>query len=98
MNTESTRGKQAKRRVGYLVLVAVSSLAMDGCRRGPTFNILGSYFPGWIACVVVGISLAVALHFLLVRYGWEARVPASPLFYLCLTILLSCLFWLIFFE
>ncbi len=78
--------------------MTMSSLALQGCRRSPAFNILGSYFPGWIACIVVGISLTVALRFLLVKLAWEARLPAAPLFYLCLTILLSCLFWLLIFE
>lgn len=98
MNTGWTRRKEVRRRACCIVSMTMSSLALEGCRRGPSFNILGSFFPGWIACVAIGIILTVALRFLLVKFGWEARIPAAPFFYLCLTILLSCLFWLLFFE
>src|SRR5277367_2044573 len=32
-------------------------LLIAGCSRAPTFNILGSFFPSWILCGVIGILL-----------------------------------------
>jgi hypothetical protein len=98
VNTGQTRRKEVRRRDCCIVSMALSSLALEGCRRGPSFNILGSFFPGWIACIVVGIFLTVVVRLLLVKFGWEARIPVAPLFYVCLTVLLGCLFWLLFFE
>ncbi len=72
--------------------------AILGCMRAPSFNVLGSYFPGWIACIVVAILLTVALRWLLHRTGVEDRLPVLPFFYFSLTLLIACVIWLIAFE
>ena len=36
-------------------LAATLVFALTGCARSPSFNVLGSYFPGWIACMVASI-------------------------------------------
>lgn len=87
-----------QRMLARVSLLAVPGFAAGGCRRGPTFNVLGSFFPGWIACIAAGILLTAALRLLLVKRGWEAGIPAAPLLYLSLTVLFGCLFWLVFFE
>jgi hypothetical protein len=72
--------------------------AFTGCARSPSFNILGSYFPGWIACMVAGILLTAFVRFALNRLRWEQRVPALPLFYFAIAVLIACLIWLIAFD
>jgi hypothetical protein len=72
---------------------------LSGCaRRAPAFNVLGSFFPGWIACIVAGIVLTVILRAIIVRLNWERLFKALPLVYLALCILFACTLWLIFFE
>jgi hypothetical protein len=39
-----------------LLLVALVSLG--GCNGAPSRNILGSYFPSWMVCALVGIAVA----------------------------------------
>ncbi len=73
-------------------------LCLVGCARSPAFNVLGSYFPGWIACIAIGVVCAVGLHLLLDRMRWEERIAALPLFYLGIALAIACLFWLIAFE
>jgi len=89
----------------YLSLHTVSAglastlvFALTGCARSPSFNVLGSYFPGWLACMVESILLTALVRFLLNRLQWEQRVPALPLFYFALALLIACLTWLIAFE
>ena len=72
--------------------------AVSGCARSPSFNVLGSYFPGWIACMIAGILVAVVVHLILSRTGLEQRLAALPLFYLATTLLVACILWLIAFE
>jgi FtsH-binding integral membrane protein len=69
-----------------------------GCAHSPSFNVLGSYFPGWIACMVASILLTALVRFVLNRLQWEQRVPALPLFYFAIALLIACLIWLIAFE
>jgi hypothetical protein len=59
-------------------LVSLASWALGGCRgRGaPSFVILGSYFPGWMFCALIGIVLAIA-----VRIGFVASGLANVLPY-----------------
>ena len=76
----------------------LGTMLLCGCARSPSFNVLGSYFPGWILCILAGIGVAVIVHILLNRMGWERRLPALPLFYCALTILVACVVWLIAFE
>jgi hypothetical protein len=79
-------------------LASTLLFALTGCRRSPSFNVLGSYFPGWIACMVAGILLTALVRFVLNRLQWERRVPALPLFYFAIALLIACLIWLIAFE
>ena len=72
--------------------------ALTGCGRSPSFNILGSYFPGWIACMVAGILVTAIVRVILNRLQWEQQVPALPLFYFSIAVLIACLIWLIAFE
>lgn len=69
-----------------------------GCARSPVFNVLGSYFPGWIACILLGTAFAAGTRMLLHRFAWEARIAALPLFYLGVALAVACAFWLVAFE
>lgn len=73
-------------------------IGLAGCGHSPNFNVLGSYFPGWIACMIVGAVLAVLVHLLLRRLDVEYAVPWLPLFYFAIATMFACLFWLFFFD
>ena len=79
-------------------LASTLALALTGCARSPSFNVLGSYFPGWIACMVASILLTALVRVVLNRLQWEQQVPALPLFYFSIALLIACLIWLITFE
>ena len=57
----------ATRRLMRAPLVA-ALLLMTGCGRAPAFDILGSFFPGWLLCLVAAILLTFAARALLNRY------------------------------
>jgi YtcA family len=85
----------------YAVSAGIASalvFALTGCGRSPSFNVLGSYFPGWLACMVASILVTALVRFLLNRLQWERHVPALPLFYFSIALLIACLIWLIAFE
>jgi hypothetical protein len=71
---------------------------LSGCARSPAFNVLGSYFPGWIACILLGAVVAAGVRTLLHQLQWETRIAALPLFYLSIALIVACGFWLLTFE
>ncbi|MGI4757746.1 MAG: YtcA family lipoprotein [Janthinobacterium lividum] len=79
-------------------LLLLPVLLITGCARSPSFNVLGSYFPGWIICIAVAVLAASLLHVVLNRVGWERGIPALPLFYFSLVLLIACTLWLVTFE
>jgi hypothetical protein len=88
--------------LGSSVLAAGASFApvllAAGCSRAPSFNILGSFFPAWIVCGVIGILLTVAVRLFFVRIKLEDQLVAPLiLVYPCLTALFTFTLWLLFF-
>jgi hypothetical protein len=70
-------------------------LFLAGCARAPSFDILGSFFPAWLICLVVAILLTVVTRALLSRYvviAWPVLVYPS------LAALFAFALWLIFFH
>ena len=70
-----------------------------GCSRAPSFNILGSFFPAWIGCGIVGILLASAVRVFFLRIKLEDHL-LMPLIlvYPCLTAFFTFTLWLLFFS
>ena len=100
MNTQEkkTPRENSSRHAFSRSLAANLAFMLPGWRHSPSFNVLGSYFPGWIACMVASIVLTALVRFILNRLQWEQRVPALPLFYFAIALLIACLIWLITFE
>lgn len=74
------------------------SVALSGCGRAPTFNIVGSFFPAWLVCMVAGIVLAALVSWILTRYKLEDRLAWPMLVYPCLAAFFSFTLWLLFFS
>jgi hypothetical protein len=90
-----------RRRLLRLLTVAAScpaTLLVAGCSRAPSFNILGSFFPAWILCGVIGILLAVAVRLFFVRIKLEEQLTPLILVYPCLAAFFTFTLWLLFFS
>jgi len=64
--------------------------------RAPSFDILGSFFPAWLACLALAVLLTVAARWLLLRVHVALTVPI--LTYPSLTALFTFALWLTFFR
>ena len=71
---------------------------LAGCSHAPTFNILGSFFPSWLICLIAGICLAALANWILTRYKLEKLIAWPVLIYPCLAAFFSFLLWLVFFS
>ena len=73
-------------------------ILFSGCGRAPTFNILGSFFPAWLICMIAGIFLAAAANRLFVYLRIDNKIVWSIVVYPCIAMFFACTFWLIFFS
>lgn len=80
------------------LLAALFPLALTGCGRAPTFSILGSFFPAWLACMVAGIVMTALVSWILTRYKLEDRLAWRTLTYPCMAAFFSFTLWLLFFS
>jgi len=72
-----------------------SPLLLGGCSRAPSFDILGSYFPAWLICLVLGVLLSAVSRWLLLRLQIEVVFPIVV--YPSLTALFAFGMWLVFY-
>ena len=64
----------------------------------PSLNVLGSFFPSWILCVVIGILLAFGTRMLFVRANFEKELSPLILVYPSLAGFFTFATWLLFFS
>ena len=88
-----TVGRAMKAATVFAVLQCAAA-----CSRAPTFNILGSFFPSWILCGVIGIVLTVITRSLFVRIKMEPQLTPLIVVYPCLALFFTFTFWLLFFS
>ena len=92
-----------QRKAGALQIAAIATCAAavllaTGCSRAPLFNILGSFFPAWILCGVLGTLLTVGVRILFVRINFEPELSPLILIYPCMAALFTFWIWLVFFR
>lgn len=73
-------------------------LLCTGCARAPAIDVIGSFFPAWMVCLIASIVLASLLRVFLLRRQLEPAIEPVALFYPCVVLLLSSLLWLIFYR
>ncbi|AHK18687.1 YtcA family lipoprotein [Yersinia similis] len=80
-----TTAKQNPWRGLWLLL---SAIALSGCSgaEAPSFSLVGSYFPSWMACAFIGIITAVIARILFIRVGIDEVLPWRLLVYVCLAL------------
>jgi hypothetical protein len=66
--------------------------------RSPTIDILGSYFPAWMICIVSGLTLTLVTRWIIRAYHLEPYTSPAPLIYTCLTIIYTFVTWIIFYQ
>lgn len=67
-------------------------------QRSPSVDIIGSFFPAWMICLVIAVVLTFALRYLLLRLRLESEVGPLALFYPSLLTLLTSTLWLVWFR
>jgi YtcA family len=85
--------------VGLLLLIGTLIFVVRPVsHRSPTIDILGSYFPAWMICIVSGLTLTLVSRWIIRAYHLEPYASPTPLIYSCLTIIYTFMTWIIFYQ
>ena len=84
-----------RRRISGCVSI-IGALVLTGCGRAPSFDVLGSFFPAWLACVALGVVLTAAARWLMPRLHIVIALPV--LTYPSLAALFTFALWLTLFR
>jgi hypothetical protein len=67
---------------------------ISGCSGSPSRNILGSYFPSWMVCALVGLAAALAARVALKALGLLNELPAPLVVLLSIGCAVTFALWL----
>jgi hypothetical protein len=71
----------------------------SGCgAHSPTIDVLGSYFPAWLLCIILGLGLTLITRQLLVGFNLNTYLRPAPLAYSCMILVFTLAVWLAFFR
>jgi YtcA family len=85
--------------VAFLLLIGTLIFVVRPVsHRSPTIDILGSYFPAWMICIVSGLTLTLVSRWIIRAYHLEPYASPAPLIYSCLTIIYTFMTWIIFYQ
>jgi hypothetical protein len=76
----------------------LATLLMTGCGRAPSFDILGSYFPAWLICILTGIAGASLIKLVLIWVHRAQWIRLTIVAYPCLAASIAFTLWLLIFS
>jgi len=76
----------------WLVAVRISS------DHSPTVDVLGSYFPAWMICILSGLALTLVAHWIVQAGNLKPYLGPAPLIYLSLMIIFTFTTWILFYQ
>jgi len=88
-------------RLGGLVPVLLALYATTpraAAVHSPAIDVLGSYVPAWLLCIVVGVTLTIVARLLFIAWKLDAHLLPAPIVYPCLVAVFAMTVWLIFFR
>jgi hypothetical protein len=84
---------------GFVLVIGVLIFVVRPVsHRSPTIDILGSYFPAWMICIVSGLTLTLVSRWVIRAYHLEPYASPAPLIYTCLTIIYTFVTWIVFYQ
>ena len=75
-----------------LVAVRISS------HHSPTVDVLGSYFPAWMVCILSGLALTLIAHWIVQVGNLKPYIGPAPLIYSSLMIIFTFATWILFYQ
>src|SRR5215468_4784890 len=83
---------------GLAVVVFAFLAVRISSHHSLTVDILGSYFPAWMICIVSGLALTFVAHWIIQVQNLNPYVGPAPLIYSCLMIIFTFATWILLYQ
>src|SRR4051812_44890721 len=83
---------------GIVLLLFFFAAVRVSSHHSLTVDILGSYFPAWMICIVSGLTLTLVAHWIVQVCQLKPYIGPAPLIYSCLMIIFTFTTWILFYQ
>ena len=84
--------------IGAAVVVFAFLAGRIFSHHSPTVDVLGSYFPAWMICILSGLTLTLVAHWIVQMCHLKPYLGPAPLVYSCLMIIFTFATWILFYQ
>ncbi|MEY2485380.1 MAG: hypothetical protein QOH39_1028 [Verrucomicrobiota bacterium] len=84
--------------LGLAVVVLCFAAGRISSHRSPTIDLLGSYFPAWMVCILSGLALTLIAHWIVQVGNLKPYIGPAPLIYSSLMIIFTFATWILFYQ
>jgi hypothetical protein len=82
-----------------LVLLLIAFVAVQlFSHHSPTVDILGSYFPAWMVCIICGLTLTLIANWIVQVGNLKPYIGPAPLIYSSLMIIFTFATWILLYQ
>jgi hypothetical protein len=83
---------------GFVLLVLVFGASRLVSHHSLTVDVLGSYFPAWMVCILSGLALTLTAHWIVQVGNLKPYLGPAPLIYSSLMIIFTFATWILFYQ
>ena len=83
---------------GFVLLVLLFGASRFLSHHSLTVDVLGSYFPAWMVCILSGLTLTLIAHWIVEFRNLKPYLGPAPLIYSCLMIVFTFATWILFYQ
>jgi uncharacterized membrane protein YidH (DUF202 family) len=83
---------------GLAVVVLCFVAVRISSHHSPTIDVLGSYFPAWMVCLLSGLALTFVANWIVQISKLESYLGPAPLIYSCLMIIFTFATWILVYQ
>lgn len=81
----------------FLLMIAFAAIRLCSY-RSLTIDVLGSYFPAWMLCLISGLMLTLVSHWIIQARHLKDYVGPGPVIHPCLMLIFTFLTWILFYQ
>jgi uncharacterized membrane protein len=83
---------------GFVLLVLLFGASQCSSHHSLTVDLLGSYFPAWMICILSGLTLTLIAHWIVQVRNLKPYLGPLPLIYPCLMIIFTFATWMLLYQ
>jgi hypothetical protein len=84
--------------VGLAVVVLCWVALHISGQHSPTVDVLGSYFPAWMICILSGLALTLIAHWIVQVSNLKPYIGPGPVIYSSLMIIFTFATWILCYQ